>query len=232
MSYLHPAIDEQPATHSPDPVKSRLAVQGEDAAVLVDVYREEHNIAIWRRELPGDLQIAVEAILARGRAFEVSRKVTVDSTKSCLDQVLRLPPGNSFSSDVVELVDMFCCLFDLKYAGLRLTALNRAMCPKFHVDNVPCRLVTTYRGLATQWLPHECVDRSRLGAGSRGRSDEGSGLYANPDDVRHLEHGDVALLKGELWEGNEGAGLIHRSPAVARGETRLLLTLDIAHQGR
>ncbi|WP_428354217.1 DUF1826 domain-containing protein [Methyloprofundus sp.] len=35
-----------------------------------------------------------------------------------------------------------------------------------------------------------------------------------------------ALLKGERWEGNENAGLVHRSPAINEGERRLLLTLD------
>ncbi|WP_297291060.1 DUF1826 domain-containing protein [Oceanicoccus sp.] len=33
-------------------------------------------------------------------------------------------------------------------------------------------------------------------------------------------------MKGELWEGNEGAGLVHRSPSLSAGERRLLLTLD------
>jgi len=39
---------------------------------------------------------------------------------------------------------------------------------------------------------------------------------------------DVALLKGELWEGNEKAGLVHRSPAVPADHRRLLLTLDFS----
>lgn len=56
------------------------------------------------------------------------------------------------------MVDMFCCLFELKRAGLRLTVLDRAMCPRFHVDRVPCRLVTTYLGAATEWLPHTVAD--------------------------------------------------------------------------
>jgi len=38
--------------------------------------------------------------------------------------------------------------------------------------------------------------------------------------------GDVALLKGELWEGNEGAGMVHRSPSMNPGDRRLLLSFD------
>ena len=54
-------------------------------------------------------------------------------------------------------------LFELKSVGLRLTALGHAMCPRFHVDRVPCRLATTYFGSATEWLPHDRVNRSKLG---------------------------------------------------------------------
>lgn len=88
------------------------------------------------------------------------------------------------------------------------------------------RLVTTYTGPATQWLPHECVDRSRLGGKHGGLPDEQSGLMKSPEDIRQMACGDVAILKGELWAGNENAGLVHRSPGVREGQKRLVLTLD------
>ena len=119
------------------------------------------------------------------------------------------------------------CLFDLGKVGLRLTVLDKAMCPRFHVDKVLCRLVTTYQGSATEWLPHNVVDREKLGHGSEGKPDEQSGLFPKLGDIQQLTVGDVALLKGEGWEGKEGAGLVHRSPSLSAGEGRLLLTLDI-----
>ncbi len=121
---------------------------------------------------------------------------------------------------------MFSCLFELQNIGLRLTPLTNSMCPRFHVDRVPCRLITTYVGTGTEWLPHELVDRSKLGIGSNGRSDAESGLYTSPNAIQQLKHSDVALLKGESWDGNEGAGLVHRSPTVETGKPRLLFTLD------
>ena len=54
-------------------------------------------------------------------------------------------------------------------------------------------------------------------------------LISKSDDIQQLEKGDVALLKGESWIGNEEAGLVHRSPELERGTSRLLLTLDFAH---
>ena len=88
--------------------------------------------------------------------------------------------------------------------------------------------MTTYLGAGTEWLSHEAVDRSKLGTGSRGLPDHESGLFKAQSDIQQLNSGDVALLKGELWEGNEDAGLVYRSPGVADGDLRLLLTLDVS----
>jgi hypothetical protein len=103
------------------------------------------------------------------------------------------------------------------------------MCPRFHFDRIPCRLITTYHGVATEWLPHQVVDRSKLGAGNQGKSDEKSGLFESANDICQLRKGDVGLLKGEFWHDNEGAGLVHRSPVQtddSLSQSRLLLTLD------
>ena len=69
---------------------------------------------------------------------------------------------------------MFCYLFDIKRVGLRLSTLDKAMCPKFHVDRVPCRLVTTYNGPVTQWLPNTKANRNKLGLVSAEKTNETS----------------------------------------------------------
>ena len=92
------------------------------------------------------------------------------------------------------------------------------MYPRFHVDHVPLRLISTYAGVASEWLEEGGMDRRRLGD-----------AQAEPRDserIQRLQAGWVALAKGEKWSGNEGAGLIHRSPTPPPGERRLLLTLD------
>ena len=65
--------------------------------------------------------------------------------------------------------------------------------------------------------------------GNNGLKDEESGLFQSKDHINRLNIGDVAMLKGELWEGNESAGLVHRSPELLAGERRLLLTLDFSY---
>lgn len=212
----------------PLPAATRgAAVYGDDPTALTAVYREDTNIAVWQRSLGGEIETGVASMIASKPGFELARRVTPQQAGALIEELPGVSGIGALGRDVAELVDMFCCLFECRYAGLRLAVLSRAMCPRFHVDNVPCRLVTTYRGPATQWLPHDRVDRARLGAGSNGKPDAESGLYSSPGSIRELSPGDVALLKGELWDGNEGAGLVHRSPGVADGESRLLLTLDM-----
>ena len=208
----------------------RHASESREAEVFSDIYRDDINIVIWQRKLSDQLVRAANEILKTHAKLEVAEVVTATNVHPKLWKAL----GDSdavkvLSDDITLLVDMFCCVFDLTKAGLRLTALDRAMCPRFHFDRIPCRLVTTFHGVATEWLPHQLVDRSKLGAGNQGKSDEQSGLFQSLDDIRQLNQGDVALLKGEFWQDNEGAGLVHRSPVQGPGlinKRRLLLTLD------
>ena len=210
-------------------VKNRRAIEGDEPIVLADIYQSDTNIVIWQRCSTDVLAKAAKRIVDLHPSLQTSQTVTPQSAFAAVREVLgTTEDARVLSEDIAQLVDMFCCLFDLKRAGLRLATLDRAMCPRFHVDRVPCRLVTTYKGVATQWLPHHLVDRNKLGAGSEGRPDDESGLFAQTSDIQQLNQGNVALLKGELWEGNENAGLVHRSPAINSGERRLLLTLDFS----
>lgn len=206
---------------------SRGSVENTTPNVLSDIYREDTNIVIWQRNLSNELTAAVSEFLQKNATKAAVLAVTPQNTHDVLKGTFGESEAlTTLSDDIALLVDMFCCLFDLKQAGLRLTILDRAMCPRFHFDRIPCRLVTTYQGIATQWLNHAVVDRSKLGAGNQGKSDEQSGLFNNIEDINRLSEGDVALLKGENWDETEGAGLVHRSPPVSADERRLLLTLD------
>lgn len=207
--------------------RERRAAKSKDIEVLADLYKEDINIAIWKRTLSTTFLKAVQEVISKDYLFRISMPVTPQNTfENIYESLGSNEVARLISEDVAEIVSMFCCLFELEEVGLRLTTLDRAMCPKFHVDRVPCRLVTTYSGIATDWLPDRCVDRTELGVGSQGKADANSGLYRDHRDIQHLTTGDVALLKGESWLGNEGSGLVHRSPQLANQEKRLLLTLD------
>ncbi|NMP31573.1 DUF1826 domain-containing protein [Thalassotalea sp. M1531] len=207
--------------------KYRESVVSRYPDVLTEIYQEKVNIAIWQRTLSNSCLENVSELLTQQPNFKVVVTVTPDEAYQHLAEHLSsFQNQHELCQQVSLLVDMFCTLFELKRVGLRLTALDRPMCPKFHVDKVPCRLVTTFTGSATQWLENNVIDRTKLGAGSIGLPDEESGVYESEEQINQLLTGDVALLKGEGWFDNLDGGLVHRSPAVKVNERRLLLTLD------
>lgn len=158
-----------------------------------DIYKAEINIAIWRRQK----QFLVKEFLALNPTFQKEMILTPQDALSRISESFN-NNMTEVSEDIALLVEMFCYLFELKQAGMRLKVLDKAMFPKFHVDKVPCRLVTTYQGMATEWLPHELVDQTKLGWGCNGLPDSESGLYQSESDIQQLDCGDVALIKGTL----------------------------------
>ncbi|CAI8720095.1 MULTISPECIES: DUF1826 domain-containing protein [Pseudomonas] len=204
--------------------RARYQHQGATPKTLIRILEDDVNLAVWQRQLPlhiadfAALLLSLNEPLAESLCLELPDE-DADPDLSGLAAGFRDLEGyEGFIADLKWLVSAFACLLGARRVGLRLRVLDKAMCPRFHVDHVPVRLISTYGGIGSQWLKEGVMDREQLGQAN-----------AEPQDVAHiqqLQSGDVALLKGEKWQGNEGFGLIHRSPQPAAGERRLLLTLD------
>jgi hypothetical protein len=205
-----------------------MVSESQSPAILTDIYNTTNNLVIWKRTTSETLLANIEACLKQNPRLSITREIDVNSISTDINKALEpFEFDTALADNVSELVDMFCCLFDLTRAGLRLKVLEHAMCPRFHVDKVPCRLITTLYGQSgTQWLPHHLADREKLGAGNHGLPVAQSGLYPDQDCIQSLDTFDVALFKVEAWIGNENAGVVHRSPPYVVGEQRLLMTLD------
>ena len=209
------------------------------ADVLSQIYNDAITIAIWQRSLSENTDAYVQALLQSSQKIALKLVATPAKLQQELQRIFpEVITANDSAlthqellQNLNELLEMFSCLFDATTIGLRINTLEHPMCPRFHVDNVPVRLVTTYGGAGTQWLPAAYADCSKLGPKARGVMDEHSGIICNAQAIQQLNAGDVALLKGENWEGNEGRGLIHRSPSCHLDDTgqlqrRLLITCD------
>lgn len=198
-----------------------------EKAVLSKIYDNDTNITILERKLDNHVTNSAENILKNNSELNFSKVVNYNNVEEILH--------SNFSSetdfqplfqDISKVIMMFSNLFDVKNVWLRLDAIDGPMCPRFHVDNVKCRLVSTYFGPGTEWLPNNLVKRDKLGHGNNGESDEDSGLFLKQTDIRQLEVGDLGLLKGESWKNNQGHGLVHRSPQKTDDYKRLYMTID------
>jgi hypothetical protein len=202
----------------------------EDPVVLAEIYQASVNLSVWQRQLGSEIAEYVDWLLKRDINYTLR---IVAESDGVIDEVMKALPAHNglaaLAEDINVLVTMFTDLFELDSVGLRLSVLDKTMCPRFHVDNLPCRLVTAYSGSGTQWLREDTVDRRKLGAGANGLPDAASGIYVNQNSIEQLKAGDVALLKGSGWLGNEDKAIVHRSPVLDLNEKRLLLTLDFGH---
>lgn len=199
-------------------------VQGDTPKVLTEILDDGVNLALWQRQLPahiadfGRLLLSLNQPLAESLSLEMPGDDAEPNLHGLASGFSDLEGYEGFIADVSWLVSAFACLLGAQRIGLRLRVLDKAMCPRFHVDHVPVRLITTYAGIGSQWLKEGAMDRRQLGKPD-----------AEPQDdslIQQIASGEVALLKGEKWHGNEGFGLVHRSPQPAPGERRLILTLD------
>ncbi|TBN50182.1 DUF1826 domain-containing protein [Pseudomonas sp. BGI-2] len=209
------SLKRQPVVHQ---------VQGDTPKTLARILDDGVNLAIWQRQLPahiddfGRLLLSLNEPLAESLVLELPEDDAEPNLHGLASGFSDLEGYAAFIADVSWLVSAFACLVGAKRIGLRVRVLDKAMCPRFHVDHVPVRLITTYSGIGSQWLKEGVMDRRQLGKPEAEPTDDSL--------IENIASGEVALLKGEKWHGNEGFGLIHRSPQPAPGERRLILTLD------
>lgn len=119
-------------------------------------------------------------------------------------------------ADINTPVEVLQELLGCDACGIRLKVLEGPMCPRFHVDKVPCRMLMTYIGKGTEWIAHDDCDLKAM---------------QNPDlapllpgcSVRQIEPEAWTLLKGGAWHEGYG-GVVHRSPSCR--ERRLLVSID------
>ncbi|MDD2737622.1 MAG: DUF1826 domain-containing protein [Methylomonas lenta] len=206
------------------------AVVSKNFADLSRIYEDGVNLCLIERRFP----IAIEQFVYQ--ALQNVRRVEIRQTVAPLrfdfeqlwPQASHLSGYQVWMEDVSLLVSAFSELFDCREVGMRLYTLDKAMCPRFHVDRVPARLICSYGGIGTEWLPEYALERAKLGVGGCGLPDTDSGLITDITAIRQMPAYAVGLMKGESWEGNEGQGLVHRSPQpTAVQPRRLLLTLDM-----
>ncbi len=191
---------------------------------LVRIFEPEIQLC----HLPRSPDPLIERYLAAAPRLGEGFRQVVEVRQGCAADLLPdLPGRQALINDMAFIVAVYGDLLGCHRVALRLEVIRRAMCPRFHVDRTGIRLLCTYRGPGTEWLESEAADRERLGHAAGGLDDEHSGLIRSNAGVGQVAPFAIALLKGELWQGNDHRGAIHRSPAVPEPDApRVLLALD------
>jgi len=127
------------------------------------------------------------------------------------------------AGELAQLVSLFAHGAGVGAVRLRLERIAETRERPFHYDSTTLRLLCTYRGPATQWLADDDVRRERVRGSGAGEGVERA-VPRTGARVRALAPWWVAVIKGDGYPGNAGAGLVHRAPPGA--QTRLRLRLD------
>lgn len=202
-----------------DAATSSSIVRRRQIAELCAIERPEVSVLVLQRMLTPQLRDDAER-LSRCAGFQM-RAVVTPNPRGKQALAARLTEYPYLAADLGVWVEVLADLVECSVVGLRLARLESAMCPRLHVDYVSVRVVSTYTGSATRLVESADVDRSRLGQPGHDESVLRQGAF-----VHAADSGDIVLLKGERWPGNEGRGAVHRSPAASPTRPRLVLTLD------
>ncbi|MBJ7555846.1 DUF1826 domain-containing protein [Marinomonas spartinae] len=200
-------------------------VKSKEPDVFGDIYQDSFNMVVWKRSLK-EVDTYCTSLISSAPQLNIKDQGAPERIEKLLIRILPDDTNKEvFIKDVRTLMDMFACLFDLSEVGLRLAVLSKAMCPRFHVDNIPCRLITTYLGQGSEWLHDAHAVRAELGHLVKW-TEKNTGL-ASFGTVNQLNAGDVALMKGNTWPTAMGRGVVHRSPSASVDSPRLFLSLDM-----
>ncbi|MFO1011583.1 MAG: DUF1826 domain-containing protein [Planctomycetota bacterium] len=190
----------------------------DDLASVVSIFEEHCNAVVLARHPDLALRESAARFARRGSAHSVFRHDLADIAPNSIARELEVSATEALAADLALWCEVVGDLTACEAVGVRLACTGHAMCPRFHVDRVLLRVVCTYSGPGT-----ELVDGPGVPLDWRPGADESA------VDAQHVVRAlpmQVVLLKGEAWAGNEGAGVLHRSPAVPPGERRLVLTID------
>lgn len=187
---------------------------GRQAEILADIAAPGVAAAIWQRSLDASFQAWIDSLPAEQLP---SLRVTVpvprakETIQTACD-IAKVPQGQQrdmLAGDIGALALRYGQVMKTDYVQIRLDVSAGVMCPQFHVDNVPARLLCAYRGPGTQYVTELHRD--------------------DPDRIRTMTTGAVGLFRGAQWKSGEGSSLLHRSPAAQQGSgPRLLLVIDTA----
>jgi len=194
-------------------------------AQMADFKHRVEKLALLSRDAPeGAVEFFQQSDVAK---VDLTLEVGIASAREQLAEALtaQLTPavlGSDFCQfwldDMAAVSIAFARLLDSETVGLRLS--SKRGCQRYHMDNVPLRLLVTYYGAGTDWLPDHAADVQAYEAGM-----DNTDICTNESQIQSMQPWDVGVFRGAPH------GLLHRTPdaaqhhAVGLGQS-LLLRLD------
>ena len=181
-----------------------------------------NQLAILKRKIPKDADLFFKKIMksSLGIAGDVYKKTATNDIKKILVNEIPKKIQNdlfyeTWINDMSDLCQTFCSIEKSKSVSFWIS--SQRGCRRYHVDNVPRRLLVTYAGQGTEWLPDEAVNRDAYTNGEPNKN-----ILKDTSAKQFINKWDVAIFKGGP------KGLLHRTPDTALSDRSILMRLDHA----
>jgi hypothetical protein len=223
------------AAHSERELPSHV-YQGPTVESLREILNPSRNLAIWTRLPDKGVRTQLQNVVWPESFFSSARINSQEMpNSSVLSNFISGIPGPNQDSDGVSdseealqrlskdirfLAHFFSRLAENRTFQISLMTIESTMCPAFHADSYEMRLITTYFGPTTLWTPDDNVNPDRMSSGYI------EDRLHNPKNIHSMPDYSVAIMKGNGFDGNTEGGLVHRSPDLAPGDTRLVLRME------
>lgn len=182
--------------------------------------KRSEQLGIMERKVPAGAETFFDKLMSI--PFKIFGKVNKDSalkdireilTDELSDEIKRDPFYESWLSDMAMICETFCDIEGSDSIGFWLGS-NRG-CRRYHIDNVPQRMLVTYAGKGTEWLPDEVADREAFASGEPNEK-----IVKDRSAIQFLNQWDMAVFRGGP------NGLLHRTPDAALNGPSILMRLD------
>ncbi len=203
------------------PAVSTVSTAGACTSELPSVLRfwqqPDCQLALWNRSLAPQLVRELDrarledfpSLRFTARSDEIGRELGSGLVRFSLG---RTELGTALAHDMAYLVSLFVHATGSPDVEVRLECVSDDACRKFHTDSTLARLVTTYVGPGTVWVPPEHAEEAL-----RLQQDYAGPLYEMPRFAVGVFGGGQAA----------GGGLVHRSPRIAgTGTFRLFFCVN------
>ncbi|WP_420546872.1 DUF1826 domain-containing protein [Curvivirga sp.] len=154
--------------------------------------------------------LLVMALIRKDYAFaDLKEVLQPEISAAILDDLFY----DTWLKDMAGNIEKFCEVMEVENLAFWLG--SKRGCRRYHVDKVPMRMLVTYAGKGTEWVPDEAVDRKAYEKGAK--NDE---IILDGSMREFMQPWDVALFYG----GDDG--ILHRTPDDAFEHSSILMRLD------
>tara|TARA_Y100000817_G_scaffold16337_1_gene12157 strand:+ start:115 stop:762 length:648 start_codon:yes stop_codon:yes gene_type:complete len=179
-----------------------------------------YKLGILKREQPEAANSFFQKLIKND--FKIDGTISLINLREDLENLVQeIIPDQLSSSDFYNywLSDMetVCRTFLLieKTDSLCFWLGTKRECRRYHIDNVPRRLLVTYAGQGTEWIQNQDADLKAYEAGEPNEK-----IVRDKSKLNFIDTWNIAIFTG----GSDG--ILHRTPDSALNGPSILMRLD------